>query len=243
MIFNRTAILLGEDNVHKLHNSRVAVIGLGGVGSFAVEALARGGIGKFLLIDCDVVNESNINRQLPALQSTVGQLKTEVMKKRIADINPEAEVEIFSGFLGQDNREFFLKDLDFVVDAIDSLGPKIGLLEDIFHRGIKVISVMGAGGRLDPSKIEMGDISQSRGCPLAKRVRKFLRRRGIESGIPVIYSYEQPIGQIPFDEASDAEWPEDRGRKRGTIGSIVYLTGIMGMWAASYVIRSICGKI
>lgn len=240
--FSRTALLFGEEAIEIFQKSRVAVMGLGGVGSYAAEALARSGIGSFLLVDFDTVGLSNLNRQLPALHSTIGKLKTEVMRTRILDINPRATVEIYSDFCAQESRDFLLKNVDFVVDAIDSLGPKTGLLEDCYRQKIPVISSMGAASRFDPSKIELVDISKSRICPLAKKVRKYLHRRGIEGGIPVIYSYEKPIPQFDHSAGAEAEWVSGRGRKRGTLGSVVYLPAIMGMWAASYVLRKLSGK-
>ena len=241
--FSRTELLFGKDAIEKFRKTRVAVMGLGGVGSFAAEALARSGIGAFLLVDFDKVGLSNLNRQSQALHSTIGKMKTEAMKERILNINPDAKVDIYSDFCAIESREFLLKNVDFVVDAIDSLGPKSGLLEAVYKKEIPVISVLGAASRFDPSKIELCDISKSRICPLAKKVRKYLHRRGITEGIPVIYSYEKPIAQFAHEAGAEAEWISGRGRKRGTLGSVVYLPAIMGMWAASYVLRKLAGKI
>ncbi len=238
-ILKRTKLLLGEDAIEKLKKVRVAIMGLGGVGTYATEVLARSGIENFLLVDFDKVSESNINRQLIALHSNIGKLKTEAMKERILDINPDAEIKIYNDFCAVESRDFLLKDIDFIVDAIDSLNPKVGLLEDAYHKKIKIISVMGAGGKLDPSQIRLDDISKSNVCPLAKRVRKYLRRRGIDSGIPVIYSLEKPVPQFAFEDGSEEELGSTRGRERGTLSSISYLPAIMGMWAASYLIRNI----
>ena len=187
--FSRTALLFGDEAIEIFQQTRVAVMGLGGVGSYAAEALARSGIGSFLLVDFDTVGLSNLNRQLPALHSTIGKMKTEAMRARILDINPKAKVDIYSDFCAHESRDFLLENIDFVVDAIDSLGPKTGLLESCVNKGIPVISSMGAASRFDPSKIELVDISKSKICPLAKKVRKYLNRRGISEGIPVIYSY------------------------------------------------------
>lgn len=235
----RTKLILGENAIENLKKTRVAIMGLGGVGTYATEVLARSGIENFLLVDFDTVSESNINRQLIALHSNIGKLKTEAMKQRIIDINPNANIQTYNDFCAIESREFLLKNIDFIVDAIDSLNPKVGLIEDAFHKNIKIISVMGAGGKLDPSQIRLDDISKSNVCPLAKRVRKYLRRRGIESGIPVIYSIEKPIPQFNFEEGNEEELASTRGRQRGTLSSISYLPAIMGMWAASYVIRNI----
>jgi tRNA threonylcarbamoyladenosine dehydratase len=237
--FSRTRLLFGAEAMAKFKNTKVGIMGLGGVGSYVAEALARSGIGKMLLVDFDLISETNINRQLLALHSTVGRQKTEVMKERIADINPACEVEIFSGFCNQDSRGDLLPGLDFVVDAIDSLVPKVGLLEDCWNQKIPIISILGAASRFDPAQIRIGDISQTYMCPLARRVRKFLGRRGIRKGIEVIYSIEEPIAQYPPEAGSKQDWHGDTGRMRGTLGSVVYMPAIMGMWAASYVLRKI----
>jgi len=237
--FTRSEILLGNENILRLQQVRVAVIGLGGVGSYACEALARAGIGNFLIVDFDLVNHSNLNRQLIALYSTVGEAKTEVMKQRILDINPKAEVEIVNDFLALENRHIYLSDLDYVIDAIDSLGPKVGLIEFCIRHEIPTISVMGAGNRVDPDQIHLSMLSQSWNCPLAKRVRKFLRRRGITTDIPVVFSSEKPIKPDIDDDDNSDEIIIHRGRQRKTIGSISYMPAIMGMIAASYVIRDL----
>jgi tRNA A37 threonylcarbamoyladenosine dehydratase len=237
--FSRTQLLFGQQAMQKFNQMRIAIMGLGGVGSYAAEALARSGIQKFLLVDFDKVSLSNINRQLPAVHNNLEKLKTEAMQERILDINPQAQVDIFSDFCAQESREKLLQNVDFVVDAIDSLGPKVGLLADCYSQKIPIISVMGAASRFDPSQIELCDISQTKMCPLAKRVRKFLRRQNIEKGIPVIYSKEKPIPQFSHEHGSQQEWGAERGRKRGTLGSVVYMPAIMGMWAASYILRKL----
>lgn len=237
--FTRTEILLSTAQVQSLHSFRVAVIGLGGVGSYACEALARAGIGRFLIVDFDVVNLSNLNRQLLALHSTLEQDKTTLMSQRLKDVNPNAEVTVVNQFLAQENREQILTDIDFIVDAIDSLGPKIGLIEFAVKRGIKIVSVMGAGNRLDPTQVHISPLSKSWNCPLAKRVRKFLHRRNVNVDIPVIYSSEKPLKpEVETDSKAD-EIIMFRGRQRVTIGSISYMPAIMGMMAASYVIRDL----
>ncbi|MBN1326997.1 MAG: tRNA threonylcarbamoyladenosine dehydratase, partial [Candidatus Cloacimonetes bacterium] len=226
--FSRTGLLLGDEAVEKFRTTRVAVMGLGGVGSYAAEALVRSGIGRLLLVDFDRITLSNLNRQLPALHSTLNRYKTEVMRERMLDINPGAEIEIFSDFFVEETRDKLLQGIDFVVDAIDSLGPKAGLLEAVWHRKLPVISVMGAASRFDPGRIELADISQTINCPLARKIRKYLHRRGIISGIPVIYSTELPISQFDHQAGSEEDWFTTRGRKRGTLGSIVYMPAIMG---------------
>ena len=241
--FNRTSLLFGEEAIKIFQKSRVAVMGLGGVGSFAAEALVRSGIGSILLVDFDKVGISNINRQIPALHSTVGKLKTEAMKERILDINPNINIEIYSDFFDDKSRDELLQNVDFVVDAIDSLGPKAELLEAVYKKKIPVISSMGAAGRFNPSKIIQTDISKTYMDPLARAVRKYLHRRGIRKGIPVIFSSEEPIPQFAYEAGSDKEWVSSRGRKRGTLGSVVYIPAIVGMWAASFVLRKLSGKI
>jgi tRNA threonylcarbamoyladenosine dehydratase len=237
--FNRTELLFGIEAVQRLHDSRVAVIGLGGVGGYACEGLARSGIGHFLLVDFDTLGPTNLNRQIIALHSTIGKMKVEVMRDRILDINPDAKVDIFADFCAIESRDQLLQNVDYIVDAIDSLGPKVGLLEDAFHKKIPIISILGAGNRVDPSQIHLADISNTIRCPLARRVRKFLRRRGIASGIPVIYSSELPIKEFAEDSTPMDETISARGRSRVTIGSVGYMPAIMGMWAASYIIRNI----
>ncbi|MCF7858486.1 MAG: tRNA threonylcarbamoyladenosine dehydratase [Candidatus Cloacimonetes bacterium] len=241
--FTRTEMLFGKESIKIFQSKRIAVMGLGGVGSYTAEALSRSGIGHFLLVDFDKVSLSNLNRQLIALYSTLGQLKTEVMKERILDINPKAKVEIYSDFCAHESRDELLENVDFVVDAIDSLGPKAGLLESCYRKEIPIISSMGAANRIDPSKIKLVDISETKICPLAKKVRKYLHRRGIEKGIPVVYSWEKPITQFDYKAEVVEELVTQRGRKRSTLGSVVYLPAIMGLWASSFILRKLADKI
>lgn len=236
--FCRTGLLIGEEALSKLQRTSVCVIGLGGVGSYAVEALARAGIGKLVLIDFDTVGETNLNRQIIALRETIGLPKTEVMSQRVLSINPEADVTCHQVFLDSENRAELLVGVDYCIDAIDSLGPKIGLLEYAIEQGYKIISVMGAGNRLDPSQIHLSPLDKSHNCPLARRVRKFLRRRGVSTDFPCVYSSELPL-QPDEDEDVPDEIILQRGRQRKTIGSISYMPAIMGMVSASWVIRSV----
>lgn len=236
--FSRTELLIGSEALICLKNTCVAVVGLGGVGSYAVEALARTGIGKFIIIDFDRVGATNLNRQNIALHSTIGLPKVEVMRDRILDINPQAKIIYHAEFLDQENRQTLLEGADYIVDAIDSLGPKIGLLEYLVNTNRQFISIMGAGNRLDPSCIHLTTIDKSKNCPLARRVRKFLGRRGIRGKFPCVFSDELPIKPEP-DMESDHEQLIQRGRQRETIGSISYMPAIMGMLAASWVIRQI----
>lgn len=236
--FSRTELLIGTEALTRLHKSTVAIAGLGGVGSYAVEALARAGIGSFILIDFDTVGATNINRQLLATQDTIGKVKTELMRERILSINPAAEVAFHQVFLDSENRQKLLAGADYIIDAIDSLGPKIGLLEELAKTQRRFISVMGAGNRLDPSKVHLAPLKKSENCPLARRVRKFLRRRGVKGDFPCVYSSELPTAPDPEIE-SENELIIERGRQRQVIGSISYLPAIMGMMAASWVIREV----
>ncbi len=222
--------------MQKLARTSVAVIGLGGVGSYSAEALARSGIGKFILIDFDVIEPSNINRQILALQSTIGKPKVEIMQQRIRDINPKAEVIIYQEVLDGNNQERLLEGAEYCVDSIDSLNSKISLLEFLLKNERKFISIMGAGNRLDPSQVHISTIDKSHNCPLARRVRKLLHKKGIRGHFPCVYSSELPI--VPENDVFNEEGViKDRQRK--VIGSISYLPAVMGLMAAAYVIRSI----
>lgn len=240
-IFARTALLLGEEAMQKLKNAKVAVMGLGGVGAAALEILARSGIGHLLLVDFDQVSASNLNRQLIALHSTLGRDKTEVAKERVLDINPQCEVEIFTGWCAAESRRGLLMRIDYVLDAIDSLGPKVGLLEDALNLHRPIISVMGAGGRVDPACIKIGDIAESYNCSLAKRVRKYLHRRGINDGLKCVYSSEPAQKPQNLHPEDIFEWGNKRGRPRVTQSSVSYLPIMMGVTAASCVVRDIAG--
>lgn len=238
--FTRTRKLIGEDNLSKLKNARVAVCGLGAVGSYAVEALARAGIGYLRIVDFDSVDESNINRQLFALSSTIGIPKTEIALNRIKDINPDCEVDARNVFIDADSVPAILDgDIDAVVDAIDGLSSKVILIAEAVRSDIFIASSMGAALRLDPSKVKSGDLFRTSGCPLARLVRKRLRKIGISNGVNCVYSDEAV--EMPEE---DREFQEDtlRGRPRLTLGSISYVTGIFGLTAAGMVIRHIISK-
>jgi len=234
--FSRTELLAGQQGMQKLARTSVAVIGLGGVGSYSAEALARSGIGKFILIDFDVIESTNINRQILALQSTLGKPKVELMQQRILDINPKAEVIIYQEVLDGNKQDNLLEGAEYCVDAIDSLSSKISLLEFLLKNERKFISIMGAGNRLDPSQVHISTIDKSHNCPLARRVRKLLHKKGIRGHFPCVYSSELPI--VPENDVFNEEGViKDRQRK--VIGSISYLPAVMGLMAAAYVIRSI----
>ena len=229
--FARTELLIGEDGLETLRKARVAVFGIGGVGGYAVEALARSGVGHFLLVDNDVVGESNLNRQIIALRSTLGRYKTAVMKERIADICPETEVktqECF--FLPEHADRFDFGAFDYVVDAIDTVSGKLELAVSCQKAGTPLISAMGAGNKLDPSRFEVTDIYRTKGCPLAKVMRRELRKRGIER-LKVVYSTEEP--KKPLRQILGGD-----GRKV-TPGSMVFVPGTAGLLLASEVVKDL----
>jgi tRNA A37 threonylcarbamoyladenosine dehydratase len=230
--FTRTHILLGDEGVTKLKNMHIFIAGLGGVGSYCAEAMARAGIGRLTLLDHDKVAVSNINRQLPALLSTVGQSKAELMRARIADINPECEVALLYDFLTIDNvNDLVPGDVDYVMDCIDSLSCKVALVVESHKRGLKVASSMGAGNRLDPSHIKVADISKTDMCPLAKQMRLKLRKHhGIYKGILTVFSDEHPSAPLPPE-------PTGRGRPRAVNGTISYMPPLFGFMLAGAVIK------
>lgn len=230
-IFTREEMLLGQEALAKLRRARVAVFGIGGVGSFAAEALARGGIGHLTLVDGDVVSVSNINRQLIALHSTVGRPKVEVMAERIRDICPETEVNIFQTVYGAENRELLdFSAYDYIVDAIDMVTSKLILIEEAKKAGTPILCSMGTGNKLDPTRFEVADIAKTSVCPLAKVMRKELKQRGI-SGVKVVYSRE---------EARKPEVVREEGR-RAVPGSISFVPSSAGLILAGEVIREIAG--
>lgn len=230
-IFSRAELLLGEEALHKLRSARVALFGIAGVGSFAAEALARGGVGHITLVDGDTVSITNINRQLIALHSTVGKEKTAVMAERIADISPETEVETYPVVYGAENRNLLdFSTYDYVIDAIDTVTSKLILIEEAKKAGVPVISCMGTGNKFHPECFEVADISKTSVCPLAKVMRKELKGRGIKN-VKVVYSKEEP--QKP------AESPETG--KRQIPGSLSFVPPVAGLLLAGEVIRHIAG--
>jgi tRNA A37 threonylcarbamoyladenosine dehydratase len=226
-LWERTRILIGDQGVRRLRDARVLVAGLGGVGSFVAEALARAGIGDLVLADSDCVAASNLNRQLCALSSTLDRPKTDVIKDRIEDINADCRVTLIDRFLAADEIPALVADggYDVIVDAIDSLSSKLALLGAALDHGVAIGSSMGAGGRLDPTRIHVGDLMDSAGCPLAKKVRQQLRRRGYGRGIFAVWSDEPPRPPLP-------PVPTGRGRPRAVNGTISYLPGLFGLTLA-----------
>lgn len=230
-IFSRAELLLGEEGIKRLRGARVAVFGIGGVGSFAAEALARGGVGHMALIDGDTVSLTNINRQLIATQKTVGRLKTEVMAERIREICPETEIVEYPVVYGAENRDLLdFASYDYIVDAIDTVTSKLMLIEEAKKAGTEVISCMGTGNKLDPTRFEVVDISKTSVCPLAKVMRKELKDRGIK-GVKVVYSKELPIKPAVSEETGKRQIP----------GSLSFVPPVAGMILAGEVIRHIAG--
>ena len=228
----RTALLLGTEGMRRLAASHVLVVGLGGVGAYAAEEIARAGVGRMTLVDADVVSLSNLNRQLPALHSTLGKPKAEVMAVRLRDINPDLEIEVRNCFVRDEETEALLDaaHYDFVVDAIDTLSPKTFLIYHALQRHLPIISSMGAGAKMDPSRIRIADISKTTDCALARAVRKRLRGMGISSGLPVVFSTEPANPQAILEV-------EDEACKRTTTGTVSYMPALFGCYLASYVIR------
>ncbi|WP_300463723.1 tRNA threonylcarbamoyladenosine dehydratase [Desulfobacula sp.] len=238
--FVRTEQLLGAQNMEKIKNASVAVFGLGAVGSFALEALARTGIGNLRLIDFDTVDVSNINRQLLAYHSTIGREKAVLAYERVKDINPSCKVEIHSSFVNAQSLEDLLsEDSDVVVDAIDGLNSKINLLVGAKQLNLSVVSSMGAGGKTDISMIRTGDISETCVCPLARVVRQRLHRRGLYQGIRAVYSIEKPLNKQAFRPEDAVAALPDHGRPRPPIGTVSWVPGVFGLTIASEVIHMI----
>ena len=244
--FSRTELLLGAEGMDKLKKARVAVFGIGGVGSFAAEALIRSGIGAVDLFDDDKVCLTNINRQLIATRKTVGKKKVEIMKERALEINPAVKVEAHETFYGADNADDFdLSVYDYIIDAIDTVSSKLVLIQRAKEKNISIISCMGAGNKLDPTKFEVADISKTSVCPLAKVVRTELRRRGIKN-LKVVYSKETPVAPVEDDDNSCKSiciCPPDTKRKctvkRQVPGSIAFVPSVAGLILAGEVIKDL----
>ncbi len=246
----RTALLLGEEALLRLREAVVVVAGLGGVGAYAAEMVARAGVGRMVLIDSDRVGESNKNRQLLALDSTLGRLKTEVMAERLLDINPEQHIVKVPEYLTEDNISAVLEDAlgkvsaapsgtvprpDFLIDAIDTLAPKIALITHCVHSGIPLVSSMGAGAKLDATKVRLTDLSKSYNCPLAFILRKKLRKIGITKGFPVVFSEELP-------EREAIVPTEGERNKKSQVGTVSYIPAVFGCVCAQAAIRHLAGR-
>ena len=232
----RAALLFKEEGLEKLKNANVLVVGLGGVGSFAAEFLARAGVGKMTIVDGDTVDITNINRQLPALHSTVGKPKVHIVGDRLMDINPELNLTRIEEFLSPERtHEVVTEEYDYVLDCIDSITPKINLILAAKRKRVKVISAMGAGGKMLASKIVVKDISKTDVCPLAKQIRKRLKKEGISSGVKAIFSTEKP------DESS-LKMTDGSNYKKSFFGTNSWMPALFGLHAAENVIRYLLTK-
>ena len=230
---------MGRDGLERLAKARVAVFGVGGVGSYVVEGLARAGVGHFVLVDNDVVSLTNINRQLHSLTSTIGRQKTELMKARIMDINPEAEVQVINAFYLPDNADLFFTDkYDYVVDAIDTVAGKISLAVECQKRQLPLIAGMGAGNKVDPTRFEVADIYKTSVDPLARVMRKKLKEKGVKK-LKVVYSQEEPR-KIILPADGQAEKKGSAGRTAP--GSISFVPSVAGLIIASEVVRDLTGN-
>jgi tRNA A37 threonylcarbamoyladenosine dehydratase len=235
-MYTRTELLVKAEGIKKLQEAHVLVVGLGGVGGYAVEQLCRAGIGNLTIVDGDTVSQTNINRQLIATVDTVGLSKAEVFQRRLSSINPNCNITVIDEFIRDDRMIEILKDkhYDYVVDAIDTLSPKVFLIYHCMQLGLPLVSSMGSAGKLDPSLIEVSDVSKSHTCPLAYLVRKRLSKLGVKKGFTVVYSSER----VP----EDAMIEDPSVNKRTTIGSMSYMPPAFGCFCASVVIRDILDR-
>ena len=223
--FSRSELLIGKNGIEKLKKSKVAIFGLGGVGSYVVEGLARAGVGHFVLVDNDKVDVTNLNRQIIATQNTIGKSKVEVQKSRILDINPEAKVEVFEEFFMPESQDIFDETVDYIVDSVDTVTAKIELVQRANKLNIPIISCMGTGNKLDPTRFEVSDIYKTSVCPLAKVMRKELKARNIKK-LKVVYSKEEPI------KVDGNKLP----------GSISFVPSVAGLIIAGEVVQDIIKK-
>ena len=231
--FLRTRLLLGQSGMDRLKSAKVAVFGIGGVGGYTAEALVRSGLGEIDIIDNDTISETNINRQIIALRSTVGQKKVDVMEKRLLDISPYVKVNKFDCFYLPETASMFdFRKYDYVVDAIDTVTGKIGLIMQADAAGTKIISSMGAGNKLNPEGFRVSDIYKTKGCPLAKVMRHELKKRGIKK-LDVVYSEELPIKPFSSDEHCG---------KRQVPGSVAFVPSVAGLIIAGYVVNDLIGR-
>jgi len=232
----RAVLLFKEEGIHKLEQANILVVGLGGVGSFAAEFLARAGVGKMTIVDGDVVDITNINRQLPALHSTVGEPKVKIVGDRLLDINPELQLTRLEEFLSPERAyELVSTDFDYVLDCIDSVTPKLKLIIACKQKKVKIISNMGAGGKFEASKVEVKDISKTAYCPLAKNIRKRLKMEGISKGVKVVYSHERP-------DYSSIKTTDGSNFKKSFYGTNSWMPALFGLHAAETVVKHLIGK-
>lgn len=233
----RTELLLGKEKLTLLRQSNVLVVGLGGVGAYAAEMVVRAGVGRMTIVDADTVNETNINRQLVALHSTIGKSKAEVLANRLRDINPDIKLTVIQQYVKDEKTEELLdsETFDYVVDAIDTLSPKVNLIKGALDGGIPLVSSMGAGAKTDPTLVEIKDISKSHHCPLAHMLRKRLHKLGIRTGFHAVFSPE------PVREGSLILCEEQN--KKSNVGTISYMPAVFGCTCASVVIRGLLGEL
>lgn len=233
----RTELLVKEEGIERLQSANILIVGLGGVGSFAAEFLVRSGIGNLTIADGDTVDITNINRQLPALNSTIGKNKTDVVAKRILDINPEINLKEINEFLEPERMEEILtqEKFDYVLDCIDSLSPKLALIITCKRKKIKLVSAMGAGGKTDPSKVMVRDISKTNNCFLAKQIRKKLKKEQIHKGFRCVFSTE-------IQDENSLKMTDGSNYKKSFYGTISYMPAIFGLYAAAEVIRFLLKK-
>lgn len=229
----RTELLIGKERLDRLKESDILIVGLGGVGSYTAEMLCRAGVGKMTLADSDIFEETNRNRQLGALVSTTGKFKAEILGERFRDINPDIQLNIITDYIRDEKTEDILdkKRYDYVVDAIDTLSPKVFMISNSLKRGLKIVSSMGSGGRIDPSKVRIADISETYNCRLARVIRKRLSRMEIKQGFKVVFSIEEADGRaVKLEEGLN---------KKSTVGTISYIPPVFGCFMASVVINDL----
>lgn len=233
---SRTSLLIGEESVKRLSRKHVMIVGMGGVGSFAAEFIARGGIGEMTIIDGDVVDPSNRNRQLPALATTHGLSKAQLMAERLKAINPELTLHVIKEFVNPAMVEEQLKSKpDYIIDAIDSITPKVTFIRMAFESGIPLVSSMGAGAKVDPTALKVVDISKTSVCPFAQQIRKQLKKHGIVKGVKVVFSPEDPVKESLM-------LTDGKNFKKSAYGTISYMPATFGAVAASVAIRDLMGK-
>lgn len=232
----RTELLLGEEKLNLLRNANVLVVGVGGVGAYAAEMIVRAGVGRMTIADADKVSESNINRQLVALHSTIGREKCDILAERLKDINPELQLSVVNRFIKDDETDALLDSdkFDYVVDAIDTLSPKLALIKGALDRGIPLVSSMGAGAKTDPTLMEIKDIAKTHHCPLAHMLRKRLHKIGIKRGLWAVFSPE------PVREGAMILCEEQN--KKSNVGTISYIPAMFGIGCASVVVRDLVGE-
>lgn len=233
----RTELLLGSEKLDRLKQAHVLVVGLGGVGAYAAEMIARAGVGRMTIADADVVAPSNINRQLVALHSTVGRPKAEILAERLRDINPEIDLRVVNRYIKDEETDALLDaaQYDYAVDAIDTLSPKLALIKGALDRSLPLVSSMGAGAKTDPTKMEIADISKTHHCPLAHMLRKRLHKISVRSGFRAVYSPE------PMREGALILCEEQN--KKSNVGTISYIPALFGIGCASVVIRGLIGEM